>query len=268
MVRSSLDDVLRELDVPELPQASLVLFSGGAKGVDALFDELMAQHAPGDRCIHWSFDAHRNFTARPPGRVDIPDAVAARIADPHLEVAARQLGQSMPRNSAVKALFRRNVFQVLWADEVYVITWEDMDAQYPLRIGGGTKWAAQVYIDRFEPLGSEPAAACKLFFYEVNSGMWKAWNQVHQHWEALVDPPQPLCAPLRFAGIGTQTPPDHAASAVRALFKRINDDSMHDVSSRSLDVNDSEDSMPISTISQNVQKSTKRRWGRASLTQR
>lgn len=260
----SLEDVLSELNVPIPSQASRLLFSGGAKGVDAVFDSMMALYAPNDTCIHWSFDAQHDFMARPQCRVNIPDTLAARLADPHLKVAAQQLGQTMPRNSAVKALFRRNVFQVLWAEEVYAITWEDEDAQYPLRIGGGTKWAAQVYIDRFEPLGTEPAAACKLFFYEVNSKLWKAWNQLHQDWEVLAAPPQPSYALHCFAGIGTRTPPDHAASAVRDLILRMDDNSK-----QSTEKTRCEDVPPpsICSSSDNARKSTQRRWRRASLLQ-
>lgn len=124
----------------------------------------------------------------------------------------------MPRNHFVKALFRRNVFQVLWADAVYVITWEDLKAQYPSRIGGGTKWAVQAYIDRFQPLGPEPSTSCQLFFYEVNSRMWKQWNQEGQTW-SVIDSPPLLRPPLRFAGIGTQTVPAHAVEAARSLFQ-------------------------------------------------
>lgn len=223
-----LNDVLSELRVDAVPEVSFTLFSGGAEGVDTVFDEVMSEHAPEEPCFHWSFDAHRDFRARPQCRVNLPESMAARIADPHLAVAAKRLGQSMPRNPAVRALFRRNVFQVLWADEVYVVTWEDPDASYPLRIGGGTKWTAQVYIDRFEPIGIEPAAACKLLWYEVNSGKWKVWNQTHQHWleqslNASVKSglSQPLCTPLRFAGIGTRSPPDHAVVAIKALFRNV-----------------------------------------------
>lgn len=208
-----------QVAVPALPSGGLTLLSGGAEGADALFDALMAEHSPNGRCLHWSWQGHRGFAARLEGRVDLPQDVAAQVADPWLITAARQLGQSVPKNPAVKALFRRNVFQVLWADAVYLITWEDEEAKYPLRIGGGTKWAAQVYIDRFQPLGPEPAERCHLFLYEVNSAVWKSWDQRGQAWLVLGGAPEPLEAPLRFAGIGTRTVPSHAIEAARALFR-------------------------------------------------
>eukprot|EP00913_Durusdinium_trenchii_P014011 g13156.t1 len=64
---------------------SLVLFSGGAEGVDAIFDAAMAQLTFG-QCIHWSFEGH-DFRARPEGRV-LSERPNARWPS-HLWLAAR-----------------------------------------------------------------------------------------------------------------------------------------------------------------------------------
>mmetsp|Transcript_58809 Transcript_58809/g.164207 ORF Transcript_58809/g.164207 Transcript_58809/m.164207 type:complete len:280 (-) Transcript_58809:123-962(-) len=216
----SLESVLAHLDV-SLPAAdALTLFSGGAEGVDTVFDSLMSEYAPGGHCIHWSFEGHRDFAARVSGRIIVPDDVASGIADPLLMAAAKQLKQSMPKNPFVKALFRRNAFQVLWADAVYAISWEDEQAKYPTGIGGGTKWAVQVYINRFEPFGPEPAETCQLFFYDVKSATWRFWCPARHTWQSMTTAPR-LCAAARFAGIGTRTPPDHAIKAARALFRNL-----------------------------------------------
>lgn len=152
--------------------------------------------------------------------MNIPDVFSGEVADPHLRRAATNLRQSVPRNATVQALFRRNAFQVLWADAVVAVTWEDLKAAYPSRVGGGTKWAVQVYLDRFEPLGTEPAASCRLLFYEVNSAEWRRWMPLEQSWETLEEAPV-LEPTWWFAGIGTRTAPDHSVTAMRQLFRSL-----------------------------------------------
>ncbi|CAE7247775.1 unnamed protein product [Symbiodinium natans] len=215
----ALDSVLQMCHRPPC-QDVLTLFSGGAEGVDAEFDDAMARFAPSGQCIHWSYAGHRGFAARSGGRVDVPNKVSAALCDPHLRDAAKQLHQSVPRNWHVLNLFRRNVCQALWAEAMFAITWEDLDARYPLRIGGGTKWAAQVYVNRFQPHGSEPAGSCQLWLYEVNTAVWKKWDCGCQCWN-LVEQPPSLSADMKFAGIGTKTPPAHAVQAIRDLFREV-----------------------------------------------
>lgn len=218
MDRTSVDTLLVSLDQPPLVLDSFVLFSGGAEGVDTLFDDLMAEFAPRSRCIHWSFRDHHHFSARSAGRVNLPEDLAARFCDPFLRRAAQRLHQSMPRKAMVRALLQRNMCQVLWADAVYAITWEDPKANYPHCVGGGTKWAVQAYIDRFEPLGPEPAGYCKLFFYEVNSGTWRLWSPRAQRWHPLASAPG-IHRSWRFAGIGTREPPSDAKHEARRVFQ-------------------------------------------------
>ena len=85
----SLDAVLELCHGPPR-RDTLTLFSGGAQGVDAAFDDAMARFAPFGQCIHWSFAQHRDFAARPGGRVDVPDKVAAALCDTHC--GPQQLG--------------------------------------------------------------------------------------------------------------------------------------------------------------------------------
>eukprot|EP00931_Biecheleriopsis_adriatica_P033967 TRINITY_DN19674_c0_g1_i2.p1 TRINITY_DN19674_c0_g1~~TRINITY_DN19674_c0_g1_i2.p1 ORF type:complete len:178 (-),score=16.01 TRINITY_DN19674_c0_g1_i2:100-633(-) len=109
------------------------------------------------------------------------------------------------------------MLQVLWADAVYAVTWEDPHANYPLCIGGGTKWAAQAYINRFEPLGSEPEGNCRLFFYEVNSQTWRLWLPASQAWQELSVTPG-IHRSWCFAGIGSRELQGGAEEAVKAIF--------------------------------------------------
>ena len=213
-----LASVLQLCGGPPLCNNTLTLLSGGAEGVDTCFDDAMAEFAPSGQCIHWSFAGHTGFAARIDRRVDIPSKLAEQLCDPHLQAAATQLRQSIPsrKNWHVLSLFRRNVLQALWADAMFAVTWEDMDARYPLRIGGGTKWAAQVYVNRFQPHCSEPAEFCQLWLYEVNSAVWKKWDCSNESWNLEV--PSKLSGEMKFAGIGTKTPPCHAVHAIRSLL--------------------------------------------------
>eukprot|EP00928_Gymnodinium_smaydae_P039765 TRINITY_DN27093_c0_g1_i1.p1 TRINITY_DN27093_c0_g1~~TRINITY_DN27093_c0_g1_i1.p1 ORF type:complete len:307 (+),score=28.30 TRINITY_DN27093_c0_g1_i1:52-972(+) len=218
--RMSLTDVCTLLRIQAPQPGQLTLLSGGAAGADSLFDSLLAEFLPEARCIHWSFREHVGFASRPGGRVNLPDVFAGEVADPHLRVAAAHMGTSVPKKPMVKALFRRNVFQALWADALVAVTWEDVSAEYPHRVGGGTKWAVQVYLDRFQPLGPEPAGNCRLMFYEVNSAQWRRWIPLDQCWEVLDDPPE-LDSSWWFAGIGTREVPEHAAQATRELLRSL-----------------------------------------------
>lgn len=114
---------------------------------------------------------------------------------------------------------------MLWSDAVYAVTWEklewnDHERPYAHAVGGGTKWSVQVYIDRFVPIGSEPAENCRLFFYEVNSSTWRRWNARDQRWQRLDSVPA-IDPTWRFAGVGTRDVINNknSASAVRALFQ-------------------------------------------------
>ena len=117
------------------------------------------------------------------------------------------IGLSSPLGTSSN--LKSSALQALWCDVMFCVTWTDPAASYPLRMGGGTKWAAQVYVNRFEPLGVEPADACRLWLYDVNQAAWQRWDCRTQSW-TLAEPPM-LTAKLKFAGIGTRTPPTHAA---------------------------------------------------------
>lgn len=110
-------------------------------------------------------------------------------------------------------------FQVPDLHARIAVIWEDLEASYPLRMGGGTKWAAQVYVDRFQPIGVEAAESCHLYLYEVNSAVWKRWDCLAQAWTPASPPI--LSRTMSFAGIGTRTPPQHAIDAIHSLFKDL-----------------------------------------------
>eukprot|EP01094_Clydonella_sp_ATCC50884_P007341 TRINITY_DN16517_c0_g1_i1.p1 TRINITY_DN16517_c0_g1~~TRINITY_DN16517_c0_g1_i1.p1 ORF type:complete len:280 (+),score=60.64 TRINITY_DN16517_c0_g1_i1:114-953(+) len=210
---------------PPLGRPPLILLSGGAGGADSLFDEVVREAMPAARRIHWSFQEHKGYHADPECRIILSDAFAERIARPRLQVARVGLQNSLPRaSSRAMQYFQRNVFQVLWADAVYVAGWLDPAAKSAHRVGGGTRWAVQPYLDRFTVGGEDPHNA-RLYLYNIPlgepSGHWLAWDPAAQDWTNIGAPPSPLDLPHGsvIAGIGTQTIPDHARAAIRSIFR-------------------------------------------------
>ena len=110
-----------------------------------------------------------------------------------------------------------------------------------LDIGGGTGLAVQMYVDRFEPRGSEPAAECRLYFYDdgapgwdgclkdpATHRKWNRWDALSEQWVALDAPPTlSTCGaagqpPVSYAGIGgTRLDGEFGAKAISSLFEQM-----------------------------------------------
>ena len=95
-----------------------------------------------------------------------------------------------------------------------------------LDVGGGTGWACQWYVDRFEDSREDPGN-CKLYFYddagpewalqdETTKGKWSCWNARYNRWDALEgSPPAPHGL---YAGIGATTLSKDAMHAIERLY--------------------------------------------------
>ena len=104
--------------------------------------------------------------------------------------------------------------QVAAADAVYAVAARSNpdkfgpgDHKPKVDVVGGTGWACQFYIDRFEPRGAEPAAGCHLYFYDdgatgydghlkdpATHRKWCKWDPLGEKWAALPEgalPPKP-----------------------------------------------------------------------------
>ena len=132
---------------------------------------------------------------------------------------------------------RRNVLQVLCADAVYAVAYRAPSAgdsqTAACDVGGGTGYACQCYINRFQPLGPEAAASCRLYLYDDGAPewagclkdarthrRWSAWDPASQAWAPLDGPP-PRPEGV-YAGIGsTRLHPDFGDAAIRALMAPV-----------------------------------------------
>ena len=104
--------------------------------------------------------------------------------------------------------------QVAAADAVYAVAARSNPDKFgpgdhtpKLDVVGGTGWACQFYIDRFEPRGTEAAAGCHLYFYDDGAAgydghlkdpathrKWCKWDPLGEKWAALPEgalPPKP-----------------------------------------------------------------------------
>jgi len=144
------------------------------------------------------------------------------------------------KEKVAASIAKRNYVQVRRASAVYVVAWriaEGMDAltgrnpvgtdETPkLDIGGGTGWAAQWYVDRFDDGGEDPAH-CRLYLFDDGGPPWarrdeatlKKWNvwDIRTHsWKPIGGmPPRPSGL---YAGIGSTLLSEEANARIRALY--------------------------------------------------
>ena len=136
---------------------------------------------------------------------------------------------------------RRNFLQVRSASALAVVAYRlPPGALTPaMDIGGGTGLACQMYIDRFEPRGPEPASECELYLYDDGAPGWdgclkdpathRRWNR----WQPVLDgasapgrwvtcqPPSRVLidAGRPYAGIGATRLSTYGEGAIRELYE-------------------------------------------------
>jgi hypothetical protein len=174
--------------------------SGAARGADALWGERATRS--GHAVVHWSFEGHRRHV--PERDVVILSDERLESAEPFLESAAAALGRPWPPATMhAQQLLRRNYFQILWSDAIYTIA--DRDARGGIK--GGTAWAVQMFIARFE------GRPCRAFLFDQTAGLWNSWEG--DGWAPIVRPPLPAGI---WAGIGTRNLSPAGAAAVGQLL--------------------------------------------------
>ena len=175
-----------------------VCLSGGAEGADLQFG--MTAGMAGHSVIHWSFKEHR--TDAPEQEVVVLTTDQLNAADEPCKQASLALKKYYPpKKLYVKNLLRRNWYQVAAAERVYAVsTIVDGIVQ------GGTAWATQMFMDRFN---NEP---CECYVYDQLEEQWFKWNGF---WEAIERPPEPFGV---YAGIGTRNLNTSGKQAIRSLM--------------------------------------------------
>jgi len=177
--------------------------SGGAVGADLQWG--MCAGMAGHSVIHWSFINHKTYA--PDQEVVVLTSEQLSTADEHCNRASISLKKHYPpKSSYVRNLLRRNWYQVAAAERVYAVS-NIIDGM----VQGGTSWATQMFIDRFD------SASCECYVYDQLQEKWFKWNTF---WEALECPPEPYGV---YAAIGTRSLNDAGKQAIRGLmgYKKV-----------------------------------------------
>jgi hypothetical protein len=175
--------------------------SGGAEGADLQWG--MVAGRAGYSVRHFIFSGHRSKAPADELVVLTRDQLLA--ADPFLEIANKTLKRRWPvSNDWVASLLRRNYYQVTWSDAVYAISSIDKNGL----VKGGTSWAVQMFIDRFE------GKSCPAYVFDQDQGIWFSWAG-EEGWQSCGSPPVPTGI---WAGIGTRELNQNGKDAIRNLL--------------------------------------------------
>ena len=177
-----------------------VCLSGGADGADLQWG--MVAGLAGHAVVHFHFDGHRS-KAPVQELVKLSQEKLA-AADEYLMKANKTMNRRWPvSNQFVGNLLRRNYYQVAWSDAVYAVASIENGM-----VTGGTCWASQMFLDRFEPGQPVPA-----YVYDQKTSQWLTWGGTS--WEPIVSPPVPAGV---WAGIGSRELGDNGKQAIRDLL--------------------------------------------------
>ena len=134
------------------PGCGFILCTGGAKGTDQVAEELALQYGLKVEVVIPPRHPWRHTVTPLHPRV-------LTLANPHLKVAADNLGKRMPTENYVLQLLQRN-FEIAWrADTVYAFGILEDDCK---RVQGGTGWTVQLALDQGK----------KVFVYDIESEAW------------------------------------------------------------------------------------------------
>lgn len=176
-----------------------VCLSGGADGADLQFG--MCAGLVGHTVIHWGFDGHRSSAPRS----EIVWLTRSQLvdADGRLIRAADGIRRRFPpRSDYVANLLRRNWYQVESAQSIYAVA--NLVRGY---VSGGTAWAVQMFLDRFDDQGTLPA-----YLYDQITDAW--YQRVNGAWAPVV-PPFPDGV---YAGVGSRDITANGKTAIRRLY--------------------------------------------------
>ena len=196
-----------------------LMLSGGAAGADTYFGRLAS--TAGHQVIHWSFEGHKSHD---PDNTVVLDDETLRKADIHLEEARLSMKRRIPYGKPhIANLFRRNWFQVQYAEMVYAVGTLKETAiisdhfigdiySGPRRdrmgVNGGTAWALMMASDN---------KITEIYLFDQDSLRWLTWKYSSQVWVSLGEefPKTPYGI---WAGIGTRKLNDAGRIAIDLLF--------------------------------------------------
>jgi hypothetical protein len=185
-----------------------ICLSGGAEGADLQWG--MCAGMIGHMVVHFSFSGHRS--AAPEAELVVLTPEQLEAADGPCKAASKGIKRWFPPKSLfVKNLLRRNWYQVKDAERVYAVaSFEDGI------VTGGTSWAVQMFIDRFD------GEACEAYVFDQITGAWFMWAG-EDGWLAVTDVPKPHGV---WAGIGSRKLLPNGKQAIRTLLGYVSNASL------------------------------------------
>lgn len=180
-----------------------ICLSGGADGADVQWG--MTAGMAGQAVRHFTFAGHRSKA--PQDEIVVLTADQLSVADPFLERANKTMKRKWPvSNHFVGNLLRRNYYQVAWADAVYAVATIEPSGM----VSGGTCWAVQMFIDRFD------GGQCPAFVFCQKKLKWFVWLGA---WAEMPSPP-PKPSGV-WAGIGSRELSQAGKNAIRDLMEYV-----------------------------------------------
>ena len=172
--------------------------SGGARGADHEWGLAASKH--GHAVVHFAFEGHRSKCPR--STLHELSQAELDIADSRLVQANKTLKRRWPvANRFVANLLRRNYYQIAETDSVYAIS-----TFQKRMVAGGTAWAVQLYLDRFDEAKELPC-----YVYDQQIETWTQWDG--SGFLVIDAPPTPSGI---WTGIGTR---DLNSAGKRAIWE-------------------------------------------------
>lgn len=238
LCKSLLDGRPPQSSRPSSSSEPPLCFSGACEGADQRFGAcaLQAGHTvahlmgprnvPSKECVATQADSLFNV---PDALLDDPIITAA------LEKAVVVRAGIGSRIHGELRDCRRNFLQVRQAEAVICVGYRlrpsETEKTPVLDIGGGTGWAAQWYVDRFQPSGTEDPSGCHLYLWDDSDPGWDRClvdPATHRRWSrwrgekwvplALGEHPPALGSLQMYAGIGATILSAGGEAAIRALY--------------------------------------------------
>lgn len=183
------------------PSNANVCLSGGAIGADIEWGKAALAHD--HTVLHFIFEGHEHNAPASLLHTLSPEELI--IADAHLAKANETLGRRWPNPKRfLSNLLRRNYYQIIWTNSVYAISTFKKGM-----VGGGTAWAVQMYLDRFDTKIELP---CFVFDQER-----KTWTQWDGGGFMEIDRPPPPSG--TWTGIGTRDLNSAGSAAIQEVWE-------------------------------------------------
>ena len=182
-----------------------VCYSGGAAGADRLFGLYASRN--GFTEIHLSFAGHKSSVDENT-ILEIPSTILnSEEIRSQLKQANIVLGRKVPRTGTYTYnLLARNAFQIATTERVYTIG----ELASPSKLEGGTSWATQMYIDRFEEK--------EIYHYNISDGLVYSYDNITKEFVLVDSVPAPHG---KWTGIGSRRATEQHLSNFEKYFVKV-----------------------------------------------